>query len=164
MRRLLTTTAILVLLCFQLQAADRLTEAQIQQLIDATDTAARNRDAAGIGKYLSDGFERIIEFPHEKWMARVRLNKEQYLNLIDEGWTTTEEYDYRRDDTVIHLLPDGLSGMSYSTLTENVMQNGERMTSKFREHANYAMENGRLVITRINGHTLVGDTTPSPGQ
>lgn len=164
MSRPLTTAAIVVLLSFPVQAQDRITEEQIQQVIDATDAASMSRDAEGIGKYLSDSFVRIIEFPHDKWMAKVKLNKDQYLDMIGEGWATTEEYDYRREDTVIYLLPVKLTGKSYSTVTENVMQNGERMTSRFREHAFYALENGRPVITRISGHTLAGDTTPASGQ
>ncbi len=57
-------------------------------------------------------------------------------------------------------MPDGQSGLSYSTITENLVQNGTKMTSLFREYATYELENGRPVITQISGHTLVGDTTP----
>jgi hypothetical protein len=162
--RLLTGTLIFILLVPRALAADSITAEQIQQVINATDAAARNRNAAGIGVYLSNDFEKIIEFPYEKWMAKVRLDKDKYLELIDGGWETTEEYDYQRDDTVIHIMPDGLSGQSYSTVIENITQDGDKMISKFREHALYALENGRPVITQISGHTLLGDTTPVPGE
>jgi hypothetical protein len=160
MHRQLTGPVTAILLAFQVQAADRITEEQIRQVIDATDTAAMNRDTAGIGAYLSDSFEKVIEFPYEKWMAKVKLDKDQYLGLIEEGWSTIEYYDYRRAATEIHIKPDGMRGMSYSTITEHIIQDGEEMTSKFREYATYELENGRPVITRISGHTLVGDTTP----
>lgn len=153
-----------VLLTLPAQAADKVTEARIQQVIEATDAAAQARDTAAIGNYLSEAFEKIIEFPHDKWMAKVRIDKHQYLELIDAGWVTAENYDYRREHTVIHIMPDGLTGQSYSTVTENVMQGGEKMTSRYREHAVYTIENGRTLITRISGHTLVGDTTPASGQ
>ena len=155
---------IAALLALPARAADRITEAQIQQVINATDAAAQQRDTAGIGNYLGETFEKIIEFPHDKWMAKVRLDRDEYLGLIDAGWATAEQYDYRRDYTVIHILPDGMSGQSYSTVTENVIQDGEKMVSRYREHALYTIENGRTVITRISGHTLVGDTTPASGQ
>ena len=38
------------------------------------------------------------------------------------------------------------------------------MVSRFREHAFYTLEDDQVVITRISGHTLVGDTTPASGQ
>ena len=160
MHRRLTGIVMAALLASPLQAADRITAEQIQQVIDTTDAAAMNRDTAGIGAYLGDDFEKIIEFPHDKWMAKVRINKEEYLALIDAGWTTIEEYDYQRADTEIHVMPDGLSGLSYSTVTENLVQDGKQMTSKFREYATYELEDGRPVITKVSGHTLVGDTTP----
>jgi len=160
MTRHLTGTLISVLLAFPCHATGLITVELIQQVIDTTDAAAMNRDTAGIGAYLSDGFEKIIEFPYDKWMAKVRLDKQEYLGLIDAGWTTVEKYSYKRADTEIHIMPDGLSGLSYSTVTEYVVQDGMEMTSKFREYATYELEDGRPVITRVSGHTLVGDTTP----
>jgi hypothetical protein len=160
MNKQLTGSLMAALLAFPLQAADRITAEQIQQVIDTTDAAAMNRDTAGIGAYLGEGFEKTIEFPYDKWMAKVKINKQEYLALIDDGWKTIEQYDYARADTEIHVMPDGLSGQSYSTLTEHVVQDGKEMISKFREYATYELEDGRPVITQISGHTLVGDTTP----
>ena len=160
MNRLLIGTVVSVLLSLPAQAADRITDEQIQQVINVTDAAAMNRDVAGIGEYLSDSFEKTIEFVYKKWMAKVRLHKDEYLELIDEGWVNFGEYDYQREDTEIYIMPDGLSGLSHSTVTENMVQDGEKITSKFREYATYELENGRPVITRVSGHTLLGDTTP----
>jgi len=160
MNRLFTGTVVSVLLSLPVQAADRITSEQIQQVIDATDAASMNRDTAGIGEYLSDAFERTIEFSHEQSMATVRLDKDKYLGLIEEGWASIDEYDYRRDDTEIHVMPDGMSAMSHSTVTEIIVHNGEKMTSRFREYTTYELENGRPVITGVSGHTLLGDTTP----
>jgi hypothetical protein len=162
--RRLTSTVLAVLLSIQAQAADTITREHIQQVIDVTDAAARNHDTAGIGEYLSASFEKIVEFPYEKWIATVRVDKKKYLELLDEGWPTIEEYAYQRDSTRIHVMPDGLSGHSYSTITETLSLEGTRRVSKFREHAVYTMENGKPVITKISGHRLVGDTMPVPEQ
>lgn len=162
--RLLFLLLMPVLLAFRSGTAEQITEDQIRDVIEATDAAARERDVEIIGDYLSDAFERVIEVPHKKWIATVRINKHDYLGLIGDGWAGTMEYDYHRDNTVIHVMPDGQSGHSYSTVTENVTREGDRMTSRFREYAYYGIENGRPVITRISGHTLVGDTTPASGQ
>ena len=160
MNRHLSGTVLAVLLSLPLEAADRISEDQIQQVIDATDAAAMLCDTAGIGMYVSDTFEKVIEFQYKKWMVKVRLHKDDYLELINAGWGGIEAYDYQRNDTEIHIMPDGQSGLSYSTITENLVQNGTKMTSLFREYATYELENGRPVITQISGHTLVGDTTP----
>jgi hypothetical protein len=160
MNRLITGTVVSILLSLPAQAAERITDEQIQQVIYATDAAAMNRDSAGIGEYLSDSFRKIIEFRYKKWMAKVKVRKDQYLEIIDEGWANSGEYDYQRDEIEIHIMPDGLSGQSHSTITENTIQDGEKITSKYREYATYALENGRPVITQVSGHILLGDTTP----
>jgi len=113
-----------------------------------------------IGTYLGNSFERIIEFPHEDQMARVRLNKLEYLQLLDEGWSRIAHYDHQRDNLDIHIMPDGLSGKTHSPITENIVIDGVKVTSRFREYAIYELENGRPVITQVSGHTLLGDTTP----
>ena len=164
MNKLITGTVFTVLLSFQIQAAETITREHIQQVIDVTDTATRNHDTAGIGQYLSETFERIIEFTHDKYIARLSVDKKKYLELIDEGWPTLEEYDYQRDNTAIHILPDGSSGQSYSTITETLSLDGTIMVSKFREYTLYTLENGQPVITEISGHTLIGDTMREPGQ
>jgi hypothetical protein len=165
MNRLLTSLALTALLSFQAQAADPITREHIQQVVDMSDVATMNRDTAGIGEYLSETFERVIEFIYDdKFIAKVRLDKKKYLGMIDEGWPTLEEYQYQREDTVIQVMPDGSSGQSYSTITETLSLDGTRMVSKFREHSLYALENGKPVITQINGHTLLGDTMRKPGE
>ena len=161
MNKQLTCTVISVLLSFPALAADRITEEQIQQVINATDAAALKRDAAGIAMYLGDSFERTIEFAYKGLMAKVRLDRNKYLTMISEGWQDIGEYDYQRSDTDIHISPDGFSGVSYSTVTENMIQDGVKMISRFREHATYEIENGKPVITQVGGHTLLGDTTPN---
>ena len=165
MNRLFTGAALTVLLSFQAQAAEPITREHIQQIVDMTDAATKNRDTAGIGAYLSENFQRVIEFNHDdKYLAKVRLDKEKYLELIEDGWPTLEEYDYQREDTSIQIKPDGSSGQSYSTITETLSLRGTRMVSKYREHALYALEDGRPVITQISGHTLLGDTMREPEE
>ena len=164
MTREIRSLIITILLAQPVFAADSITKEQIQQVIAATDAAARERNTPGIEKYLGENFEKKLDMRHGKWMASIKIRKDQYLALIDEGWKDIDEYDYRRDNTVIYIAADGLSGESYSTITETVVNNGERMVSKVREHARYTLEEGMPVITHISGHTLVGDTTPKVEQ
>jgi Domain of unknown function (DUF4440) len=155
------TGVLLSMLVSQTALADVvITEDQVQQVLDATDTASMNRDAAAIGGYLGDSFEKVIEFSYKKWLAKVRIDKHKYLQMIADGWKTSTSYNYQRDDTEIHIMPDGKSAQTYSTITENVVEDGKPLTSRIREYATYERENGKLVITSISGYTLVGDTTP----
>ena len=160
MTRSLTVTVLLVLLSFTAHAAGQITREQIEQVISATDTAAMAHNTAAIGTYLGESFERTIEIPHEDQIATVQLDKIEYLQLIDEGWARISYYDQQRDNLEIHIMPDGHSGKSHSTITEYIVIDGIHITSRFREYATYQLENGRPVITQVSGHTLLGDTTP----
>jgi hypothetical protein len=160
MRRPLLITLLGLMLSSAAAADWKITKDKILQVMDASDAAALARDAAAISIYLSDHFERRIEFPHKGLMAKVRLKKMEYLQMIDAGWADIDEYHYQRDNVEIHIMPDGITGRSHSTVTENITVDGIQMTSRFREYATYAMENGRPVIIEVSGHTLLGDTTP----
>jgi hypothetical protein len=164
MIKAIAAASIVLLVSCRALAAGPMTVEQIQQVIDAADAAAIRRDTQGIGEYLSERFEKTVEIPYRGGTAATTLDKHQYLDLIDKGWADMEAYSYRREDTVINVATDGRSGESSSTITETVVIGGETRVSKVREYARYALENGKPVITAIDGHTLVGDTMPDASR
>lgn len=160
MNRTLTGALLACVLSYPAMADERITAGQIQQVMDATDAAAMDRDAARIGAFLDEAFVKVIEFQYKNWMAKVKIDKYEYLQMIDAGWAGIGDYDYQRQDTEIHIQPDGHSGQSYSTIIEHMVLDGREMTSRYREYATYILEGGKPVIKEISGHTLLGDTTP----
>lgn len=155
---------LLAIVCFlgsaQGHADDAITRQQVLQVIDASDMAARNRDAEGVGVYLGSRFFKYIDLPSEKTPLAVELSKKQYIEEIARGWQQLEKYNYQRKDVVVNIAPDGRTAESFSTIIETFSVNGQEMVSKVREYANYELEDGRPVIVQIESHTLVGDTTP----
>jgi len=141
-------------------ADEQMTAEQIRQVIAVTDAAAKSRDTETIGKYLSEHFAKDIEVPVKRSVVTVRLNKQQYLDMIESGWQQLESYDYRREDLDITIAADGQSGESRSSITETVVIDGKEMVSRVREYARYELEQGKPLITTIEGITLVGDTMP----
>lgn len=158
----LTSSLVLSLTAFAASAADYITSADIETVIAKTDIASQNRDVTGIGNYLGDNFAKYIELPLEDWNSSFRIDKDKYLSIIKEGWENSKAYSYERTDTKIHIAADGLSADSNSTVTEVIIIDGKKMVSKVREYAHYELEDGRAVITSVEGHKLVGDTTPEP--
>ena len=159
-KKLITLVLGLVMASLNVLAEDKITREQIQEVIQAVDAAAENRDTRGIEAYLGEEFFKYIDVPSKHEPMAARLTREQYLDLIEKGWETIEQYSYRRKDVVINMSRDGNSGESYSTIIEKIRINGTDMTSKIREYARYELENGRPVIVNIESTTLVGDTTP----
>ena len=164
MIKFITTASIVLLVSWHALAAGPMTVEQIQQVMDAADAAAVRRDTQGIGSHLSERFEKTVAVPYQGGTAATKLDKREYLDLIDKGWAAMEAYSYQREDTVINVAADGRSGESSSTIIETLVIDGETRVSKVREYAQYALEDGKPVITSIGGHTLVGDTMPDAGQ
>ena len=164
MLKAIAATSIVLLVSCRALAAGPMTVEQIREVIDAADAAAIQRDTQGIGDYLSEHFEKTVEVPYRGGTAATKLDKRQYLDLIDKGWSDMEAYSYRRENTVINVATDGRSGESSSTITEIVVIDGEPRVSKVREYARYALENGKPVVTAIDGHTLVGDSMPDASR
>ena len=140
----------------------KITADHVRQVIAATDRASEKHDAGEIGMYLGKGFFKYIDVPDSNLPVTARIDKAQYLELIEQGWgeDSLEDYSYQRTDIVINVAADGASAESNSTIIETVSRDGQRMMSKVREYARYKMEDGRPVIVKIETQTLVGDTTP----
>jgi hypothetical protein len=139
----------------------KITADHVRQVIEATDRASENHDVGEIGMYLGKGFFKYIDVPGGNLPVTARIDKAQYLEMIEQGWKEPlEDYSYQRTDVVINVAADGASADSFSTIIETVSRDGQRMTSKVREYARYKMEAGKPVIIKIETQTLVGDTTP----
>lgn len=160
MRVLIHLAAMFVCVSLPAAAADRITKSQIMELIDAADRAAENKDAQTIGTYLGSEFYHYVDVPAAEPPITVRVDKEHYLEFIEDGWKEVESYSYERKDLVVNVAKDGQTAESFSTILETLTKDGKPMVSKVREYATYILENGRPVIVRIEGHTLVGDTMP----
>jgi hypothetical protein len=148
-------------LCSSQAVADaRITTEQVRQLMAATDIAAEHRDAQGIGACLGQNFFKYIDVHRDNDTATARINKEQYLQLIEQGWDQVQNYAYERRDVVVNVAQDGSTAESFSTVVESFTVAGKEMVSKVREYASYELEDGRPVIVNIDSQPLVGDTTP----
>jgi len=152
----------LAMLCCSthLLAAGKITAAQIREVMTAADMASQQRDTLGIGACLAEKFFKYVDVPTDKLPATVRIDKDQYLGMIERGWNRIQNYAYQRKDVVVNVAPDGLSGESFSTVIETFTVDGKDTVSKVREYAHYELEDGRPVIITVQTQTLVGDSTP----
>ena len=152
--------AIALLFSTQVFSEQRMTADMIRQVIEVTDLAAKQRDTQAIGAHLGSKFFKYIDLPYDDVPLAVELNKEQYLEQIDQGWAKLETYEYVRQNIVINISRDGQSAESFSTVTETFRVDGQEFVSKVREYASFVFENEQPVIVRVESITLTGDTTP----
>jgi len=154
------TLAIALLFSTQVFADQIMTADMVRQVIEATDVAAKQRDTQAIGVHLGSDFFKYIDLPYDDVPLAIEMNKQQYLEHIDQGWGKLEAYQYVRQGIVINIARDGQSAESFSTITETFKVDGKEMISKVREYASFVFENGQPIIIRVEGIVLTGDTTP----
>jgi len=154
------TLAIALLFSTQVFADQMMTADMVRQVIEATDVAAKQRDTQAIGVHLGSDFFKYIDLPYDDVPLAIEMNKQQYLEHIDQGWGKLEAYQYVRQGIVINIARDGQSAESFSTITETFKVDGKEMISKVREYASFVFENGQPIIVRVEGIVLTGDTTP----
>ena len=154
------TLAIALLFSTQVFADQMMTADMVRQVIEATDVAAKQRDTQAIGVHLGSDFFKYIDLPYDDVPLAIEMNKQQYLEHIDQGWGKLEAYQYVRQGIVINIARDGRSAESFSTITETFKVDGKEMISKVREYASFVFENGQPIIIRVEGIVLTGDTTP----
>lgn len=160
MKLIASGVAIALLFSTQVFSEQRMTADMIRQVIEVTDLAAKQRDTQAIGAHLGSEFFKYIDLPYDDVPLAVELNKEQYLEQIDQGWAKLETYEYVRQNIVINISRDGQSAESFSTVTETFRVDGQKFVSMVREYATFVFENGQPVIVRVESITLTGDTTP----
>lgn len=148
-----------ILCAAQALAGEKITAEQVRQVMAATDLAAEQHDVQGVAACLGRNFYKYVDVSSGTQQATARIDREQYLEFIEEGWGRVRDYTYRRKDVVVNVVPDGSMAQSFSTVIETFSADGRDMTSKVREYARYALEDGRPVIVHIDNQTLVGDTT-----
>jgi hypothetical protein len=149
------------LLSASLAVADnRISAEQVRQVMAATDMAAEHGDVQAIGAYLGQAFFKYVDVQAGEKSATARINRGQYLQMLEEGWSKVHNYAYQRKDVVVNVTADGSTAESFSTVVETFAVDGKEMVSKVREYARYELENGRPVIVNIDSQTLAGDTTP----
>lgn len=137
-----------------------ITKKLVEEVINITDKASIEKNADIIAKHLSSKFNKLIEMSSDGQLTfTAPLSKTQYIAMINDGWKKIENYSYVRDDLTIEILNGGKAAKSNSTLIEKFAVDGKDIVSKIREYAYYAMEDGHVVITKIESITLVGDTT-----
>ncbi|MFQ5990295.1 MAG: hypothetical protein ACE5K9_10315 [Candidatus Methylomirabilales bacterium] len=131
-------------------ATERITEAQIHQILEAIDAAAMERNAEGIVQYFARDCIIRLEMPGPHGRQVLQVNREEYATSLKESFSTLIKYEYLRMETKIHIGPDGKSarvtGKIYETMTVE-----DRIIKAVTQHtAIFEHRSGELSITSLD--------------
>lgn len=137
-------------------------DSQLQELLAQIDAAAETRDASKVSHLLSDEVSVVIEMPTPQGNMRLDLNKQQYLEMLQQGWNAVgPSYKYTRLTT--DMESDGKRAQVVSIVREEFQMAGQVVSSDTLETTDFAVENGRLVAVKVVGQVHVqGQPIPKP--
>ena len=144
--------------CFSLlfsiyATAGDLTESQVKQMLERIEVAVQNLDAAGIGRQLADDV--FIEVTvNAQWQSQViQLEKQQYLQLLQTGWASYEDYDYSQ--TINSIEVKGNKAYISSNSVETITMQGRTIEAGSKEDSVVELINGVPLVTEIKAVTAM---------
>ncbi len=119
------------------------------------DKMIASQDVAGIGKWLSDDIEITMHTSVFGKLQTAKANKQQYLELLTNGWAMAEDYHYQKENVEIHYLEGGKSANITATVYESMTINGTPVKDRTTESMIVELINGKVLITKMTGETVM---------
>ena len=128
--------------------AEALTEAMITGMIDKIDKAVSVQDAGVIASLMSTHVEIVMIVNAGGNTQVMRANKAQYLEMLQQGWAASTNYEYARTNMNIKIKSPNKAIVT-TDVSESMTVNGQNMSGHTKEKATVELIDGKPLITRI---------------
>lgn len=144
--------------CFSLlfsiyATAGDLTESQVKQMLERIEVAVQHLDAAAIGRQLADNVVIEVTVNAQGQSQVIQLEKQQYLQLLQTGWASYEDYDYSQ--TINSIEVKGNKAYISSNSVETITMQGKTVEAGSREESVIELINGVPLVTEIRAVTAM---------
>lgn len=144
--------------CFSLlfsiyATAGDLTESQVKQMLERIEVAVQNLDAAGIGRQLADDVFIEVTVNAQGQSQVIQLEKQQYLQLLQTGWASYEDYDYSQ--TINSIEVKGNKAYISSNSVETITMQGKTIEAGSKEASVIELINDVPLVTEIRAVTAM---------
>ncbi|HBF09833.1 MAG TPA: hypothetical protein DHW71_07575 [Gammaproteobacteria bacterium] len=144
--------------CFSLlfsiyATAGDLTESQVKQMLERIEVAVQNLDAAAIGRQLADDVFIEVTVNAQGQSQVIQLEKQQYLQLLQTGWASYEDYDYSQ--TINSIEVKGNKAYISSNSVETMTIQGKTVEAGSKEASVIELINGVPLVTEIKAVTAM---------
>lgn len=150
MKKTLSTCLFIFALCASaIGYANELTEAAVRALVDQVDRGAAEKNAALVAGALSDNAVITLNFTVKGQSAPpMAMSKEQYVQSLKEGWSQSENYQYRVENLKITLV-SGTQALVTADVKETLTMQGQTIESTTQEETTVELVGGKPRITKI---------------
>ena len=144
--------ATLVLLSGTIQAG-QIDKAMINSMLSEIDAAAQKKDPAVVVKYISPDAKITMHINAGGQKQVLKVTRAQYLELLQQGWTMSSNYQYQRSNTRIKIMDGGNKAIVTANVTESMNIQGQTVKGTSQETSTIELVNGRAMITELVGET-----------
>ncbi len=135
--------------------AATLNDAAIHKLLAQTDAAIERRDADGIAAHLSPQVRIVMTLSASDQTQVLRLSRDQYLQVLREGWAVAKNYRYQRGDVRIEYLDGASRARVTAVVIESFTVKGKPVTGKTRERVLVEMVDGRPLVVEVQAQSIM---------
>jgi len=132
-------------------SATELTEAAVKNLIDKVDKATIALNTSGIAEALSNNVIIVMHVNVQGKDHTVTPTKEQYISMLEQGWTAYKDYKYSKSGMVITM--QGSKAVVKSNIIETMTIKGKEISGSSKEEVTVEMVNGKPLVTKVVGYT-----------
>lgn len=133
----------------QIERANPITEAQVQEVVDGIDAARMRRDIPAMLAYVAPDAVFEVEYRLPQGMEFKRFNKDEYAAYLRGGTEFVDGLDFQRESTTILVAPAAHQAEITSTLRETVRIHGEALARVTRSKSLVEMRDGRPTIILV---------------
>jgi ketosteroid isomerase-like protein len=129
----------------------KITEAEIRNVLDQMLKASRNRDAAGVMKFMADNATIDLTVQTPAGSNKLRLTRQQYAQYLQQGMAAIEQYQAQYSAIKIRVAANGQSAIATYTLQESsVLKNRPiAITAVSNEVVTFQRVQGQLQATAL---------------
>ena len=128
----------------------KITEQDIEKIINNISKATEDKDTEKIVSYFDDNVKITLDMP-PKMGGKISMGKKQYEETLSLSFFSMTSYNYEVKDKEIKIDPSGMKANVKSNVLEEVTANGILVNSETEQDMDLAIINGKILITKLYG-------------
>jgi len=131
-------------------SAETLTKESVSDLLTKVEESVQARNPELLVSYFTDNVEVTMVMP-KNMGGTLKANKQQYKEMLKQGWAMPGKYTYEVRDIKITVSKDSKSAVVTDLTVESIEIGGQKIESKSRERIEVVVQNGKPLIQKIYG-------------
>ena len=131
------------------QQTQKITEAQIRNILEQMKVATKNKNAEGITKFMSPNVAIEITVQAASGSQTLRLTGQEYRQYLEQGFQMMQNYNGSYSNLKVQINPDGKAATAIFDVNEEVSFQGQKIRSSSAETIRFELIQGKILATSV---------------